>query len=665
MEEGARAMLIEIGHFALILALALALVQMTLPAWGARIGDPRLMGVAEPAAVLQFGLISLAFLSLMHAYVTSDFSVETVWANSHTAKPLIYKISGLWGNHEGSMLLWVLILALFGSSVALFGNHLAPTLRANALAVQAGIAVAFLLFIILASNPFQRIVPQPEGRGLNPVLQDPALAFHPPFLYAGYVGLSMAFSFAIAALIEGRTDAAWARWVRPWTLAAWICLTLGIAMGSWWAYYELGWGGWWFWDPVENASFMPWLAATALLHSALVMEKREALKVWTILLAILAFSLALMGTFLVRSGVLTSVHAFAVDPKRGIFILTIMGLLIGGALALYAWRAPQLQQGGLFAPISREGALVLNNALLSTACATVFIGTLYPLALETLTGDKISVGPPYFNFTFIPLMVPLLLAIPFGPYLGWKRGDLYGAAQRLWAAALIALAAGTLVGILRWRGPWLAPLGVALGAWVIAGALSEWTTRIGLFASAPGDAWRRARGMPRSVHGTALAHVGIGLTLIGIVASSAWQSERILAMKVGDRAEIAGYELQFGGVKPRRGPNYDEDYARIAVTRGGAAVAELEPAKRLYDAPRSPTTEAAIHVSWLGDLYVVLGDELSGGGYAMRIYFNPLVRLIWLGALAMAIGGVFSLSDRRLRIGVPRRARRAATAAAG
>ena len=441
MQEGARAMFIEIGHFALILALALALVQMTLPAWGARIGDPRLMGVAEPAAVLQFGLLALAFLSLMHAYVTSDFSVETVWANSHTAKPLIYKISGLWGNHEGSMLLWVLILALFGSSVALFGNHLAPTLRANALAVQAGIAVAFLLFIILASNPFQRIVPQPEGRGLNPVLQDPALAFHPPFLYAGYVGLSMAFSFAIAALIEGRTDAAWARWVRPWTLAAWICLTLGIAMGSWWAYYELGWGGWWFWDPVENASFMPWLAATALLHSALVMEKREALKVWTILLAILAFSLALMGTFLVRSGVLTSVHAFAVDPKRGIFILTIMGLLIGGALALYAWRAPQLQQGGLFAPISREGALVLNNALLSTGCATVFIGTLYPLALETLTGEKISVGPPYFNFTFVPLMVPLLLAIPFGPYLGWKRGDLYGAAERLWAAALIALAA--------------------------------------------------------------------------------------------------------------------------------------------------------------------------------------------------------------------------------
>ena len=432
-------MIIEIGHFALILALGVALVQMALPAWGARAGDAPLMAVAEPAALAQLSLIALSFLALTHAYVTSDFSVETVWANSHSAKPLIYKISGVWGNHEGSMLLWVLILALFGAAVALFGGNLPATLRANVLAVQAGIAVAFLLFILLASNPFARIPPQPEGRGLNPVLQDPALAFHPPFLYAGYVGLSVAFSFAIAALIEGRTDAAWARWVRPWTLAAWICLTLGIAMGSWWAYYELGWGGWWFWDPVENASFMPWLAATALLHSALVMEKREALKVWTILLAILAFSLSLMGTFLVRSGILTSVHAFAVDPRRGVFILAILVVLIGGALALYAWRAPRLKQGGLFAPISREGALVLNNVLLTTGCATVFIGTLYPLALESLTGAKISVGPPYFNLTFVPVMVPLLLAMPLGPYLAWKRGDLAGAMQRLLAAGLAAV----------------------------------------------------------------------------------------------------------------------------------------------------------------------------------------------------------------------------------
>jgi cytochrome c-type biogenesis protein CcmF len=649
-------MIIELGHFALILALALALVQMTLPAWGARVGDARLMAVAEPAAILQLALVALAFLSLMHAYVTSDFSVETVWANSHTAKPLIYKISGVWGNHEGSMLLWVLILALFGASVAVFGTHLPLTLRANALAVQAGIAVAFLLFIIFTSNPFERIPLQAQGRGLNPILQDPALAFHPPFLYAGYVGLSMAFSFAVAALIEGRTDAAWARWVRPWTLAAWICLTLGIAMGSWWAYYELGWGGWWFWDPVENASFMPWLAATALLHSALVMEKREALKVWTILLAILAFSLALMGTFLVRSGILTSVHAFAVDPRRGIFILAIMGLLIGGSLALFAWRSPQLEQGGLFAPISREGALVLNNALLTTACATVFIGTLYPLALETLSGEKISVGPPYFNLTFAPIMVPLLLAIPFGPYLGWKRGDLYGAAQRLTAATITAAGAYTLTAAPFWRGPWLAPFGMALSVYIVAGALSEWLMRVKPFVT-PG-ALRRVRGLPRSVHGTTLAHAGIGVSLLGIVASSAWQSERILTMKPGDQAEIAGFDVAFHAVASRHGPNYEEQYGQFCVARAGRQLVELEPAKRLYDAPRVPTTESAIHVSWGGDLYLVLGDALADGGYVVRMYFNPLVRLIWAGAVVMALGGALSLSDRRLRIGVPRRARR-------
>jgi cytochrome c-type biogenesis protein CcmF len=422
--------------------------------------------------------------------------------------------------------------------------------------VQAGIAVAFLAFIILASNPFVRIPPQPEGRGLNPILQDPALAFHPPFLYAGYVGLSIAFSFAVAALIEGRTDAAWARWVRPWTLAAWVCLTLGIAMGSWWAYYELGWGGWWFWDPVENASFMPWLAATALLHSALVMEKREALKVWTILLAILAFSLSLMGTFLVRSGILTSVHAFAVDPRRGVFILAIMSVLIGGALALYAWRAPQLEQGGLFAPISREGALVLNNVLLTTGCATVLIGTLYPLLLESLTGAKISVGPPYFNQTFVPVMVPLLLAMPFGPCLAWKRGDIAGAMQRLLAAALAAVALFVLTLALHWRGPWLAPFGIALGVWILGGALSEWATRVRLFAAGTDEAIRRARSLPRSAYGTTLAHAGMGLTVIGIVATSAWQSEHVVAMKPGDKTEIAGYQLTFRGVAPAQGPNY-------------------------------------------------------------------------------------------------------------
>ena len=658
-------MIIELGHFALILALGVAFLQMALPAWGARTGDARLMGTAEPAALAQLTLIAFAFLALTHAYVTSDFSVETVWANSHSAKPMLYKVSGVWGNHEGSMLLWVLILALFGAAVALFGANLPASLRALVLSVQAGIAVCFLLFIVFASNPFVRIPPQVEGRGLNPILQDPALSFHPPFLYAGYVGLSMAFSFAVAALIEGRTDAAWARWVRPWTLAAWMCLTLGIAMGSWWAYYELGWGGWWFWDPVENASFMPWLAATALLHSALVMEKREALKVWTILLAILAFSLSLMGTFLVRSGVLTSVHAFAVDPRRGVFILTILIVLIGGALALYALRAPRLQQGGLFAPISREGALVLNNVLLTVACATVLTGTLYPLALESLTGAKISVGPPYFNLTFVPLMIPLLLAMPVGPYLAWKRGDLAAALQRLFVAGLLALVGLTGTFALFWRGPWLAPFGIALGVWIVAGALSEWASRVKLFAAGREEAWRRARGLPRSAYGTTLAHAGIGLMVLGIVATTAWQSERVVTLKVGERMEIAGYDLAFRGVVPNQGPNYQEQVGLLAVTRGGSPVTELAPAKRLYDAPRQATTEAGIYAAWTGDLYVVLGDELKdGSGWVVRAYFNPLVRLIWIGCLIMTLGGAFSLSDRRLRIGAPRRARRPVAAPA-
>src|SRR5262245_8108417 len=626
-------MIVEIGHFALLLALAVALVQAALPAWGAHTRDLRLMQVAEPAAFAQLGLIALAFLALTYAYVTSDFSVENVWANSHSDKPLLYKISGVWGNHEGSMLLWVLILALFGASVALFGGNLPATLRANVLAVQALVAVAFLAFIAFASNPFARIPLQAEGRGLNPVLQDPALAFHPPFLYAGYVGLSIAFAFACAALIEGRTDAAWARWVRPWTLAAWVCLTLGIAMGSWWAYYELGWGGWWFWGPVENASFMPWLAATALLHSALVMEKREALKVWTILLAILAFSLSLIGTFLVRSGVLTSVHAFAVDPRRGIFILAILTVLIGGALCLYAWRAPQLRQGGLFAPISRAGALGLNTVLLTVACATVFVGTLYPMALESLTGEKISVGAPYFNSTFGPLMIPLLLAVPIGPMLAWKRGDLLGAMQRLMTVALVALVAPVASAALVWRGPWLAPFGIALGIWVVAGAVAEWAQRIKLFAAPAAESLSRALGLPRAAYGTLMGHAGVGLAVIGIVATSAWQSETVLALKPGASGEVAGYTFLFSGTGAGQGPNYAEQIGRFSVTRGGAPIAELTPSKRVYDAPRQATTEAAIHASWRGDLYLVLGDALPDGAFVVRAYFNPLVRLIWLGAI--------------------------------
>jgi cytochrome c-type biogenesis protein CcmF len=660
-------MIAETGHYALILALGVAIVQTVLPLFGARLRDPQLAAVAAPAAQMQFLLVLIAFSALTVAYVTSDFSVLNVWQNSHSAKPMLYKISGVWGNHEGSMVLWVLILALFGAGVATYGTNLPHGLKANVLAVQGSIAAAFLLFIVTTSNPFIRIDPAPfDGQGLNPVLQDPALAFHPPFLYAGYVGFSMAFSFAVAALIEGRIDAAWARWVRPWTLAAWMCLTIGIAMGSWWAYYELGWGGFWFWDPVENASFMPWLAGTALLHSAVVMEKRDALKVWTILLAIITFSLSLMGTFLVRSGVLTSVHTFAVDPARGVFILALMGVFIGGALAVFAWRAPTLAQGGLFAPISREGALVLNNLLLTTACAAVFVGTLYPLALESLTGDKISVGPPFFNLTFVPLIVPLLIAVPFGPLLTWKRGDLLAAAQRLMAAAVIALGVSILLLALHQRGPWLAPLGVGLGVWLVLGAVTEIAYRVKLGQASAGEIWRRLRNLPRAAYGTALAHAGVGIVVIGIVATTAWRSEQILALKPGDTAEIAGYTLTFKGVAPRQGPNYRERVGVFSVARNGKFVTQLEPSKRDFAVERGGTTEAGIYGSWRGDLYAVLGDELKDGAYAIRLYFNPLVQLIWLGALVMFIGGAVSLSDRRLRVGAPKRAQaKAAPVAAG
>jgi cytochrome c-type biogenesis protein CcmF len=651
--------IVEFGHFALILALGVAIFQMAVPFYGARIGDARLMAAGDTAAYVQFGLIALSFAALTHAHVVSDFSVLNVFQNSHSTKPLIYKVSGVWGNHEGSMLLWVLILALFGAAVGVFGRNLPSSLRANVLAVQASISVAFCAFIVLTSNPFVRLIPAPaDGRGLNPILQDPALAFHPPFLYCGYVGFSMAFSFAIAALIEGRTTAAWARWVRPWTLAAWMCLTIGIAMGSWWAYYELGWGGWWFWDPVENASFMPWLAGTALLHSALVMEKRDSLKVWTVLLAILTFSLSLMGTFLVRSGVLSSVHAFAVDPERGVFVLAIMVLFTGGGLALFALRARDLRQGGVFAPVSREGGLVLNNILLTTACAVVFIGTLYPLALEAVTGDKISVGAPYFNLTFLPIMAPLLIALPFGPFLAWKRGDLVAAAQLLKVAAMIAGAVMLTAFAYGQKGVWLAPFGLAIGAFVMAGTLTELAHRIKLGRVPREESLRRLANQPRSVWGTTLAHFGVGLMTIGVIATSAYQAEQILVMKPGESTQIAGYTLTFKGLTQGKGPNYIEQSGRFDVTRGGEAVTTLLPSKRLYDSPPQPTTEAGIHASWRGDLYTVLGDSQTGGGYSVRLYFHPFVRFIWIGAVIMFLGGAVSLTDRRLRIGAPSAARR-------
>jgi len=651
-------MIAESGHYALVLALALALVQASVPMVGARKNDPVLMAVAGPTAVGQFCFIAIAFAALTMCYVRSDFSVVNVFENSHSAKPLVYKLSGVWGNHEGSMLLWILILSVFGALVALFGGNLPARLKANVLAVQSSIAVAFILFILVTSNPFLRIPDAPlEGRDLNPILQDPGLAIHPPLLYLGYVGLSISFSFAIAALIDGRIDAAWARWVRPWTLLAWMFLTLGIAMGSYWAYYTLGWGGWWFWDPVENASFMPWLAATALLHSALVMEKRDALKVWTILLAILAFSLSLIGTFLVRSGVLTSVHAFATDPTRGVFILAILLLFIGGSLALFALRAPLLKQGGLFAPISREGALVLNNLFLVSACATVFIGTLYPLVLEALTGEKISVGAPFFNATFAPLFVPLLIAMPFGPLLAWKRGDLLGVAQRLVGAAGIAAIAVAVIFAMEGGGPLLVPFAIGLALYVMAGALTEILERTGLLKVPLATAFARARGLPRSAWGAAFAHFGLGITLLGVIGETQWSLERIAELKPGQSISIRRYDLHFDGVTTRQGPNYRELAARFTVRRHGDLVGVMEPAKRSFPSRGTATTETALMTRGVSQLYLSLGDPNPDGSLAVRLYYKPLVLLIWFGAVVMVIGGALSLSDRRLRVGAPKPAR--------
>ena len=654
-------MIPELGHYALVLALALGLIQAVVPVIGARTNDATLMRLANSTALMQFFFVALSFAALVTCFVTSDFSVRVVYENSHSLMPLVYKFTSVWGNHEGSMLLWVLILSFFGALVAAFGSNLPLSLKALVLAVQSWVASAFYLFILLTSNPFVRLSPAPfEGRSLNPILQDPGLAVHPPMLYLGYVGFSIAFSFAIAALIDGRIDAAWARWVRPWTLVAWMFLTLGIAMGSYWAYYELGWGGFWFWDPVENASLMPWLAGTALLHSAVVMEKRNALKVWTILLAILTFSLSLVGTFLVRSGVLTSVHAFAVDPRRGIFILAILVVFIGGALSLFAWRAPLLKQGGLFAPISREGSLVLNNLFLTTACLTVVVGTLYPLALEALTGAKISVGPPYFNLTFAPLFIPLMFAMPFGPLLAWKRGDLLGAAQRLMIAfgiALVAVAVGfAFVG----GRSVLAPFGIGLAFFVIVGALTDLVERTGLFRVPFTTVRARAKGLPRSNWGTAVAHCGLALTLLGIVCVTNWEAKRIIAVKPGQTVSLAGYDFTFDGLRNETGPNYTALAARFTVREGGVPIGVMESARRNFGAREMTTTESALMTRGLSQLYMSLGDDEAGGAVGVRIYYKPMVLLIWIGAVVMMLGGALSLSDRRLRVGAPKPARKPA-----
>ena len=653
-------MIVELGAFALVLALCLSVVQTGLSAFARLRRSPALQGAGEGAAAGAFLCVAIAFFALMHAFVTSDFSVENVVANSHTAKPMLYKVAAVWGSHEGSMLLWNLALTGFGAVIALGGRRLPQTLRAGAVATQGALGVLFLGYTVFASSPFVRVLDMPvEGRSLNPVLQDPALAIHPPFLYAGYVGFSVVFSLAVAALIDGRVDAAWARWVRPWTLAAWSLLTVGITLGAFWAYYELGWGGWWFWDPVENASFMPWLVGTALLHSAIVTEKRGALAGWTVFLALTAFTFAMLGAFLVRSGILTSVHAFAIDPKRGILLLSILGLAAGSGFALFAWRAPRLKPGGMFAPVSREAALVLNNLFLSAAAATVLLGTLYPLIREALTGQSISVGPPFFNLTFAPLMAVTLLIVPAGPLLAWKRGDLQGVTQRLWVCALAALAAGLAVLAFVEPRKLLPAAGLAIGLWVMLGALAEVVERVRLGRVPAAESLRRLKGLPRGAWGTTLAHFGLGVVVLGACFETAWKVEASQAMAAGDRMTVGEYSLRLVSMDPIQGPNYSADRARIVATRNGQPVCTAGPERRLYPAGGQTTSEVAICMVGPSDLYLVVGEKRAGANgaptWVVRAYWNPWARLIFLGPLFMAIGGLISLSDRRLRFALARK----------
>ncbi|MCE8554519.1 heme lyase CcmF/NrfE family subunit [Ruegeria pomeroyi] len=639
-------MITELGHFALILAFMVAIVQMVVPMIGAHKRWPGWMALAEPAAGAQFLLTAFAFAALVWAFVTSDFSLRLVVLNSHSAKPMLYKISGTWGNHEGSMLLWVLIVTLFGAMAAWFGGGLPPTLKARVLAVQSAIAVAFFAFILFTSNPFLRLaVPPFDGQDLNPLLQDPGLAFHPPFLYLGYVGLSMAFSFAVAALIEGRVDAAWGRWVRPWTLAAWIFLTIGIALGSWWAYYELGWGGFWFWDPVENASFMPWLLAAALLHSAIVVEKREALKSWTILLAILAFGFSLIGTFIVRSGLLTSVHAFANDPERGVFILIILGLFTGGALTLFAARAQAMEAKGVFSMVSRESALVLNNILLAVSAFVVFFGTLWPILAEMFFDRKLSVGAPFFNAAFTPFMVALGVVLPLGAMLPWKRGKLGRVAHSLRYAFVLALALAILVWVMQTGRSALGPVGLFLGAWITFGAIVDLWSRTGR-----GGSVARLFRLPRADWGKAVAHSGLGITMFAIAGLMAWEVEDIRVARIGEPFEVGGFTLTLDGVERVQGPNYISTMGNVRLEKAGRAIDTLHPEKRDYPVARMPTTEAAIDYRILRDVYVVIGDRQDDGGWTMRTYIKPFANWIWGGCILMALGGALSLSDRRFRV---------------
>tara|TARA_Y100001958_G_scaffold156529_1_gene149407 strand:+ start:753 stop:2714 length:1962 start_codon:yes stop_codon:yes gene_type:complete len=639
-------MINEIGHFTLLLAFCVALLQATVPLFGAHKGRIDLMAISESAANLQFALLLASFGALTHAFITSDFSVKLVVLNSHSLKPMLYKITGVWGNHEGSMLLWVLILSLFGASASWFGANLPILLKTRVLAIQGAIGVAFLAFIIFTSNPFERVeIPPFDGQDLNPLLQDPGLAFHPPFLYLGYVGLSMAFSFAVAALIEGRIDAAWGRWVRPWTLAAWIFLTIGIALGSWWAYYELGWGGFWFWDPVENASFMPWLLAAALLHSAIVVEKRETLKSWTILLAILAFGFSLIGTFIVRSGVLTSVHAFANDPERGMFILIILGIFMGGALTLFSFRSSAMEARGVFSMVSRETALVSNNVLLAVSAFVVFFGTIWPLVAELFFDRKLSVGPPFFNAAFTPFMILLGLILPVGSNLPWKRANILNSSKKLIFVFILSICLAGLIWAIQTGKSLIGPVGVFLGAWIVMGTILDLFSKLGRSISL-----KRLIVLPRADFGKFFAHSGLGITMFAIAALTSWEKEDIRVVPVGGSWKIAAYELKLNSVENVRGPNYFSTMGVIAVSKDGQLLTVLRPEKRNYPVAQMPTTEAAIDYRLSRDLYVVLGDQQSDNSWTIRTYLKPFTNWIWGGCALMAVGGLLSLTDRRLRI---------------
>ena len=641
-------MIPEIGQFALVIALLLALTQATFPLIGASRGNRMWVGLAVPAGQAQFIFVTIAFCCLGYSFITNDFSVLNVATNSNSQLPLHYRLAATWGSHEGSLLLWTLMLALWTVAVTLFSRHLPDEMVARVLSVMGIISIGFLLFMLLTSDPFTRILPvPPDGRDLNPLLQDAAMVVHPPMLYMGYVGFSVAFAFAIAALIGGRLDATWARWSRPWTTVAWMFLTCGIALGSFWAYYELGWGGWWFWDPVENASFMPWLVGTALIHSLAVTEKRGGFKSWTVLLAIAAFSLSLLGTFLVRSGVLTSVHAFATDPKRGVFILAFLVIVIGGSLLLYAWRAKQVGLGSKFEVVSRESLLLSNNVLLTVAAGSVLLGTIYPLIVDALGMGKLSVGPPYFNLVFVPLMAPAAFLMGLGPIARWKKASLPELAKRLrWAFAISVLSAVTLPFILGGF-KWLVSLGLLLAIWIVATVVLNIFERVRV-TSGQLSTLQKLRTQSRSYYGMHLAHVGVAVFIVGVTMVTGYQLEQDVTMRNGDVVRAAGYEFKFNSVDENvTGPNYVAARAEIIVSRNGVEKERMYPEKRNYTASGNVMTETAIDSGLFRDLYVSLGEQVGSGAWSVRVYYKPFVGWIWWGALLMALGGGLAVSDRR------------------